>query len=109
MAVDERARAAIYEKLEAAFGAKVASDVMEHLPKGGASGIATKPDLEALEQRLRAELASKKDLEILEHKLMREITEVRSEVHRTTKNIVLSMTPVLVALNGIMFAALRLT
>lgn len=107
MAVDEEARREIREKLEAAFGVKVASDVMEHLPEGGASRVATKDDLEALEQRLT--IASKKDLEILEHKLMREITEVTTEVHRTTKNVVLSLTPVLVALNGIMFAALKLT
>jgi len=93
MAIDEEARRAIHRALEAAHGAEVAGDMMQFLSLG-----------ERLEH-----LASKKDLQILEHKVLREVAEVKTEVHKTTRNLILALTPIFAALNGVVFAALKLT
>ena len=57
---------------------------MEHLPPGGASQVATKADLEALENRLL------------------------TEIHRTARTLTLSLATIMAVLNGIVFTALKL-
>jgi hypothetical protein len=84
MSVDERSRHQLYRKLEQVLGAEEATTLMEHLPPGGAERIATKDDLE-----------------VLKHELL-------SEIHRTARNLTLSLTTIMAVLNGIVFTALKL-
>ncbi|MGQ0825402.1 MAG: hypothetical protein ACT4OX_10320 [Actinomycetota bacterium] len=54
MAVDERARHGLFRKLESVLGTDDAVTLMEHLPPGGYTELATKQDLVALEYKLLA-------------------------------------------------------
>ena len=48
MAIDERARYHLYQRLEEHLGAEAASTLMEHLPPTGWADVATKRDLDHL-------------------------------------------------------------
>ena len=80
----ERSRHQLYQWLPEVLGAEEATILMEHLPPGGTTRIATKDDLKALENRLFA------------------------EIHRATRHLTLSLTTIMAVLNGIVFAALKL-
>ena len=55
MAITEHARHQLYKHLEELMGAEDASTLMEHLPPVGWADVATRRDLDAMEQRLRLE------------------------------------------------------
>jgi hypothetical protein len=84
MSVDERSRHQLYRKLEQVLGSEEATTLMAHLPAGGAKRVATKDDLEGMKHDLLA------------------------EIHRTARNMTLSLTTVMAVLNGIVFTALKL-
>ena len=52
MSVDERARHQLFLKLEQTLGSDEAVTLMEHLPPGGYTELATKQDLENLKNEL---------------------------------------------------------
>ena len=52
MVLDERSRHELYLRLEEVLGPKAATTLMEHLPPIGWADVATKRDLDSLEQRL---------------------------------------------------------
>lgn len=52
MVLDERSRHQLYLRLEEVLGPEAATTLMEHLPPVGWADVATKRDLNALEQRL---------------------------------------------------------
>jgi hypothetical protein len=52
MVLDERSRHELYLRLEEALGPDAATTLMEHLPPVGWADVATKRDLDSLEQRL---------------------------------------------------------
>ena len=52
MAITEESRHQLYKALEESIGVQNASTLMEHLPPVGWADVATKRDLEHLEQRL---------------------------------------------------------
>jgi hypothetical protein len=52
MVVDERARLALHQRLEAVLGGEAAMTLMQHLPPDGWTQVATKSDLNALEARM---------------------------------------------------------
>ncbi len=54
MALDERSRHALYQKLEQVLGPEEATTLMQHLPPVGWADVATKEDLHQLEARLGA-------------------------------------------------------
>ncbi len=56
MAVDERARHQLFVKLEEVIGPEPATTLMEHLPTGGYTELATKQDLDALKHELLAKI-----------------------------------------------------
>jgi len=85
MPVDERSRLQLFQKLEEVLGPEEATTLMAHLPLGGAVRVATKEDLQALENRLL------------------------TEIHRTARNLTLSLTTIMAVLNGIVFTALKLS
>ena len=67
MALDERARHQLHQKLEEVLGADQAGTLMEMLPPVGWADVATKRDLDAL----RSEMGLR--FEALEHRLRDEI------------------------------------
>jgi cell division protein FtsX len=103
MAVDERSRHQLYQKLQEVLGAEDATTLMEHLPTGGVGQLATKDDLTATRNDLRAVR------EDLEHKIDAVKHELLTEIHRTARNLTLSLTTIMAVLNGIVFAALKLS
>ncbi|MGH2739607.1 MAG: hypothetical protein ACRDH6_03870 [Actinomycetota bacterium] len=56
MAVSERDRHELYDKLEAFLGRKPTETMMSLLPPVGWADVATKRDLEAMESRLSAQI-----------------------------------------------------
>ena len=52
MTVDERARHELYEQLARVLGTEAATTLLEHLPPGGWSDVATTRDLDQLERRI---------------------------------------------------------
>jgi hypothetical protein len=56
MAISEQSRHELYRRLAEILGARPAATLMEHLPPVGWADVATKRDLDALEQRLRSDL-----------------------------------------------------
>jgi hypothetical protein len=58
MVLDERSRHQLYLRLEEALGPDAATTLMEHLPPVGWADVATKRDLDALEQRVDLRFAA---------------------------------------------------
>jgi hypothetical protein len=56
MTVDERARHQLFVRLEEVIGPDEATTLMEHLPPGGYTELATKQDLENLKNELLAKI-----------------------------------------------------
>ena len=56
MALDERSRHELYQRLEEALGSEAATTLMEHLPPAGWADVAMKRDVDALEVALRRDL-----------------------------------------------------
>ena len=57
MATDERARVALYERLDETLGRGAADTLMGYLPPVGWADVATKQDLAILESRMDARFA----------------------------------------------------
>lgn len=55
MAIDERARHELYQRLEQTLGEEATSTLMSYLPPVGWADVATKADLLSLEHKLSAE------------------------------------------------------
>jgi hypothetical protein len=72
MAVDERARHRLYERLEQVLGAEEATILMEHLPPTGWGDVARKSDLDALQAATRRDLEALAEANRLEHETLRE-------------------------------------
>ncbi|HZQ78668.1 MAG TPA: hypothetical protein VFE55_15135 [Acidimicrobiia bacterium] len=64
MALDERARHELFLRLEQVLGARSAETLMEMMPPVGWADVATKRDLDALEERMELRF------DALEHKLL---------------------------------------
>jgi hypothetical protein len=64
MALDERARHELFLRLEQVLGPQAAETLMELMPPVGWADVATKRDLDALEERMDLRF------EALEHKLL---------------------------------------
>jgi hypothetical protein len=58
MVLDERSRHELYLRLEETLGPDAATTLMEHLPPIGWADVATKRDLDALEQRVDLRFAA---------------------------------------------------
>lgn len=100
MAVDERARHRLYEKLESVLGPEEATILMEHLPPVGWADVATKQDLEALKEVNRLEH------EALKHEI---IATVRADMLQQTRTTMFALSAAVVSVGGLAFAAARLT
>jgi hypothetical protein len=104
MAIDERARHRLYERLEAVLGTDEAAILMEHLPPVGWADVATKRDLAALQEANR-----------LEHELLKQemMAAWRADLLRQTRTMIFAMlttmTTAVLAVGGLAFAAARIT
>jgi hypothetical protein len=85
MAIDERARLALYQRLELVLGPDEAVTMMSYLPPQGWGEIATKGDLALLRgdvERLRAEFGGLRvEFEDLRAEVRAELHEFRAELH----------------------------
>lgn len=100
MAVDERMRKLLHDAAEQALGTEEAATLMSLLPPVGWADVATKRDLDALAT------ASEKEHEASKG-------ELRAELHAVARSQLITFlsatTLIVAALNGGLYAALRLT
>jgi hypothetical protein len=73
--ITEQERHDLYERLQEALGEAEAETLMQYLPTAGFADLATKSDLNALEQSLRAEMrhgfeATDLKMEAMEHRIL---------------------------------------
>ena len=115
MVLDERSRHQLYLRLEEVLGAEAASTLMEHLPPVGWADVATKRDLDALEERIDLRfgaLEERIDLrsEALEHKLLAAFRgELQAALTAQGRQLAITLAGTAGALSALAFAAARLT
>ena len=104
MALDERARHELFLRLEQALGPESAETLMELLPPVGWADVATKRDLDALEQRMDLRF------EALENKLLAAFRgELLSTVGTQTRTLVIANVGTVLSVAALAFAAAKLT
>lgn len=104
MVLDERSRHELYLRLEEVLGPEAATTLMEHLPPVGWADVATKRDLDALEQRLDLRF------EALEHKLMAAFRgELQTALTAQGRQLTITLAGTAGALSALAFAVARLT
>jgi hypothetical protein len=117
MALDERARHELFLRLEEVLGPKPAETLMELMPPVGWADVATKRDLDALEQRidLRFEAMDHKfeamdhKLEALKHELLATIRgELLTTVTAQTRTVVVANLGAVLSVAALAFGAARL-
>lgn len=90
MAITEASRHKLFQRLEELLGTEQAATLMEHLPPVGWADVATKRDLDAL--RL--------DIDAMGERLM-------AALYRSQRNLTLGLLSGMIALDGLLIAALR--
>ena len=121
MALDERARHELFLRLEEVLGPESAETLMEMMPPVGWADVATKRDLDALEQRigLRFEAMDYRfegmfegmehRLEGMEHKLLAAFRgELLTAVTAQTRTLVLAHLGAVASTAALAFAAAKL-
>ena len=84
MALDERARYHLYLRLEEQLGSEAATTLMEHLPPTGWADVATKRDLDHLQDATKSDLALlRADIDLLGSQLRLEMRDVALDLHKT--------------------------
>jgi len=118
MVLDERARHELFLRLEEVLGPESAETLMEMMPPVGWADVATKRDLDALEERmnLRFELVDQR-FEVMEHKLLAAFREEllatvgaqSNLISAQTRTVVLANIGTLVSVAALAFGAAKLT
>ena len=107
MALDERARHELFLRLEQALGSESAETLMELLPPVGWADVATKRDLDALEQRMDLRF------EAFEHKLLAafraELLDQSNLITAQTKTLIIANVGTVFSLAALAFGAAKLT
>jgi hypothetical protein len=122
MVLDERSRHHLFLRLEEALGAEAAATLMEHLPPVGWADVATRRDLDALEQRLGLRFegvdqrftALEQHLDVRfeasEHKLLAAFrSELQAALTAQGRQLAITLAGTAGALSALAFAAARLT
>ena len=107
MATDERSRRALEQRLEEVLGDEHALTLMKHLPH---AEPATRPDLDALEERMNVKLEGLEErfdlkLEALEHRLT---ASFHSELMAQTRTFAVAMIGTVATVGATVIAAARL-
>lgn len=104
MALDERARHELFLRLQEVLGPDGAETLMELMPPVGWADVATKRDLDGLEQRVDLRF------EAMEHKLLAAFRgELLTAVTAQTRTLVIANVGAVVSTAALAFAAARLT
>lgn len=103
MDVYERSRHQLHQRLREVLGPEEAGTLMAHLPPAGHSDLATKSDLRQLEERLELKM------DAMRSELRGEIQQVRADMQQMGRSLMLSFITVMAIMNGILFAALRVS
>jgi hypothetical protein len=121
MALDERARHELFLRLEQALGPESAETLMELLPPVGWADVATKRDLDALEDRmnLRFELMEHRfemvdqRFEALEHKLLAafrgELLAQSNVISAQTRTLIIANVGTVLSIAALAFGAAKLS
>jgi hypothetical protein len=125
MALDERARHELFLRLEQALGPEAAETLMELLPPVGWADVATKRDLDALEERmnLRFELMEHRfemvdqRFEALEHKLLAAfrgellsaVTAQSNVISAQTRTLIIANVGTVLSIAAMAFGAAKLS
>ena len=126
MAIDERARHRLHERLEEVLGPDEAAILMEQLPPVGWADVATKRDLDTLEAAFRHgfeanrrehdvfQEANRREHDVFQeanrrehHQLTQAVEAVRKEVHQT-RTLLIALFATVVSMAGVAFAAAHL-
>jgi hypothetical protein len=103
MALDERARHELFLRLEQVLGPAQAETLMEMMPPVGWADVATKRDLDALEQRLDMRV------EALESRLLATFRgELLNAVTSQTRTLVIANVGAVLSTATVAFAAAKL-
>lgn len=103
MAVDERSRRLLFQRLEEVLGVDDATTLMAHLPPSGWQDVATKSDVEALARELRLEMTA------LRHELVATIhAEVSQALTAQTRMVIFTMAGTIALLGGLVVGILGL-
>lgn len=110
MAIDERSRHALYQRLEHVLGRDEAETLMEHLPPVGWAEVATRRDLDTVHSQLRTEIDSLRvEMRAMEQSLMGLFRfELAQAVTAQTRTMVITMITLFVTGVSLAFAAARL-
>ena len=118
MALEERARHELFLRLEQVLGGEQAETLMELLPPVGWADVATKRDLDALEERmnLRFELVDQR-FEVLENKLLAAfrgelltaVTAQSNIISAQTRTLVMANIGAVLSTAALAFGAAKLT
>jgi len=121
MAIDERARHRLFERLEAVLGTEEATILMEHLPPVGWADVATKRDLDALAAITKHDLDALAEANRLEHEAMREANRLEHQalkqelmaaleagLNKQTRSMMLAMGTSTLSVAGLAFGAAHL-
>ena len=101
MAITEKSRHKLFQRLEELLGTEQAATLMEHLPPVGWADVATKRDLDAVRLDIDALAANtKRDLDALGDRIM-------AALYRSQRNLTLGLLSGMIALDGLLIAALR--
>ena len=121
MALDERARHELFLRLEQVLGPAAAETLMEMMPPVGWADVATKRDLDALEERIglrfgvmdRRFEAMEHRFEGMEHKLMApfraELLAQSNVITAQTRTVLVANAGTVVSLAALAFAVAKLT
>lgn len=110
MVLDERARHELFQRLGEVLGLEAAETLMEMLPPVGWADVATKRDLDALEQRmdLRFESLENKLLAAFRGELLTAVTAQTAVFSAHTRTLVLANVGAVVSVAAIAFGAAEL-
>jgi hypothetical protein len=91
MALDDRARLDLHQRLEEVLGPESAATMMAHLPPSGWGDVATKADLARMASGLRADLEA-------------QIDGLRVEMHRSQRRSAISLVGMMTVMNSALVA-----
>lgn len=101
MSTEEVNRLMLAASATEALGKEAAAVLMDHLPMGGISHLATKDDLVLMRAEFHTDVAE------LRTELKTEIAELRAELYKALNAQTMKFITVMTAINALMFAGLK--